>query len=234
MIPSHVAIIMDGNGRWARGRHLRRILGHRRGLERAEEVVKNAKELGIKIVTLFAFSTENWSRPRSEVAVLFSYLKDYLIKNKDKFNEQGIRINFIGRRDRFTKSLLKEMEAVEELTRHNSTLLVNIALDYGGKWDILNAATKLAGDIVKGQKMIHEINEQTFGQHLALANISPPDLLIRTSGEYRISNFILWDIAYSELYFTSCLWPDFDKHELKKAVDEYARRERRFGKVISH
>jgi undecaprenyl diphosphate synthase len=166
--------------------------------------------------------------------VLFSYLKDYLIKNKVSFNKQGIRVNFIGRRDRFTQSLLKEMRSTEELTKFNSTLLVNIALDYGGKWDIINATAKLAQDIVRGKKMIDEINEETFAQHLALADIAPVDLLIRTSGEYRISNFILWDIAYSELYFTSCLWPDFDKDELKKAIDEYASRERRFGKVSSH
>lgn len=230
-VPTHIAIIMDGNGRWAKKRGLSRTFGHKQGLKRAEEVVKNAKELGVKILTLFAFSTENWRRPKKEVEMLFSYLDDFLSKNKHKFNEERIRINFIGRRDRLKHSLVKSIEEVEELTRDNTDFVLNLAVDYGGRWDILNAVRNLIKDILGGQKKHEEINEDTFKKYLSLFEFPGPDLLIRTSGEIRISNFLLWDIAYTELYFTPCLWPDFTKEELKKAIDEYNRRERRFGRV---
>lgn len=224
---------MDGNGRWAKIRGLSRTFGHKRGLERAEEVVKNAKEMGVKILTLFAFSTENWSRPKKEVEMLFSYLKDFLSKNKNKFNKNRIRINFIGRRDRLDSSLIKLMKEVEEFTRYNTDFVLNLAIDYGGRWDILNAVQNLIKDILTQHKTLQDIDEDILKKYLSLSEFSNPDLLIRTSGELRISNFLLWDIAYSELYFTPCLWPDFTKEELKKAIDEYARRERRFGKVTS-
>ncbi len=232
-VPYHVAIIMDGNGRWAKRRGLLRNLGHKKGIERIEEIAKHAKKLGIKILTLFAFSTENWSRPKKEVNFLFSYLKRFLKKKKEFLLQEKIRVNFIGRRDRLDKELLEEMENIERLTCKNDALIINLAIDYGGRWDILNAAKRLWREAKRKKINLEKIEEEDFKKYLALGEFPYPDLLIRTSGEKRISNFLLWQSAYTEFYFPEVLWPDFDKKELEKAVEEYKRRERRFGGLKS-
>lgn len=232
-IPYHVAIIMDGNGRWAKKRGLPRNLGHKRGIERIEEIAKCAKKLGIKILTLFAFSTENWSRPKKEVNFLFSYLKRFLKRKKEFLLQEKIRVNFIGRRDRLDKELLKEMENIERLTCKNDALIINLAIDYGGRWDILNAAKKLWKEAKRKKINLEKVEEEDFKKYLSLGEFPYPDLLIRTSGEKRISNFLLWQCAYTEFYFPEVLWPDFDKKELEKAVEEYKKRERRFGGLKS-
>jgi len=232
-VPYHVAIIMDGNGRWAKRRGLPRNLGHKRGIERIEEVIKEAKKIGIKILTLFAFSTENWSRPKKEVNFLFSYLKRFLKKKKNSLLQEKIRVNFIGRRDRLDKELLEEMKNIEKLTRKNDALIINLAIDYGGRWDILNAAKRIWKEAKRKKINLEKIEEEDFRKYLALGELPYPDLLIRTSGEKRISNFLLWQSAYTEFYFPEVLWPDFDKKELEKAVEEYGRRERRFGGLKS-
>jgi len=232
-VPYHVAIIMDGNGRWAKKRGLPRNLGHKRGIERIEGVIKEAKKIGIKILTLFAFSTENWSRPKKEVNFLFSYLKRFLKKKKESLLQEKIRVNFIGRRDRLSKELLEEMKNIEKLTCKNDALIVNLAIDYGGRWDILNAAKRIWKEAKRKKINLEKIEEEEFGKYLALGEFPYPDILIRTSGEKRISNFLLWQSAYTEFYFPEVLWPDFDKKELEKAVEEYERRERRFGGLKS-
>ena len=229
-VPHHVAIIMDGNGRWAKKRKLPRTFGHQKGIERVKEVIREAKSLGIKILTLFAFSTENWSRPKQEVEFLFSYLRNFLRKEREKLVKDGIRLRVIGRRDRIDKVLLKEIGEVEEVTKNNSDLIVNIALDYGGRWEIVEAIRRLVRDVVEKRVEVTQIDEKLWREYLYL-NVSDPDLLIRTSGEMRISNFLLWQLAYTELYFPEVLWPDFDEEEFRKAIEEYGRRERRFGKV---
>lgn len=230
-IPIHIAVIMDGNGRWAKQRGLPRSFGHKQGAKRVEELIKNAKELGINIVTLFTFSTENWLRPKTEINMLFSHLKKTLIEKKGIFKEQKIRVKFVGRRDRLDSSLLKVMAEVESSTQNNKGFFLNIALDYGGKWDIVQAVVKMGEDILKKTRSLKEIDESSFEQYLALSDVPYPDLLIRTSGELRISNFLLWQLAYAEFYFTPCLWPDFDRKELEKTIASYAQRQRRFGKV---
>jgi len=229
-VPQHVAIIMDGNGRWAKKKKLPRTFGHQKGIERVKGVIREAKSLGIKILTLFAFSTENWSRPKQEVEFLFSYLRNFLRKEREKLVKDGIRLRVIGRRDRIGKVLLKEIGEVEEVTKNNSDLIVNIALDYGGRWEIVEAIRRLVRDVVEKRVEVTQIDEKLWREYLYL-NVSDPDLLIRTSGEMRISNFLLWQLAYTELYFPEVLWPDFDEEEFRKAIEEYGRRERRFGKV---
>jgi undecaprenyl diphosphate synthase len=224
-IPYHVAIIMDGNGRWAKERGLSRTTGHREGIKRIKEIVKEAKKIGIKILTIFAFSTENWNRPKKEIDFLFSYLNDFLDNYKKELMREDIKLRVIGRRDRIKKKIIKKIEEIEKLTKNNKGFIFNIALDYGGRWDIVEAARK----ILKEGEKLEEINEDDFKNYLSLGNLPDPDLLIRTSGEQRISNFLLWHLAYTEFYFPKVWWPDFDKKELKKAVEVYSQRERRFG-----
>ncbi len=231
-IPRHIAIIMDGNGRWAKERGLRRTQGHRRGIERVQELIVNAQDLRIGMLTLFAFSTENWQRPRSEILKLFSYMTYFLMKSKKKLIEDNIRLQFIGRRDRIDRIRRKQIADIESQTKENDSLIVNIALDYGGRWDIASAVNKIL-DESAGKKRGKILDEDTFASYLSLADCGEPELLIRTSGEMRLSNFLLWQIAYSELYFTDCYWPDFDKKELLKAIRVYTRRERRFGNVAA-
>jgi undecaprenyl diphosphate synthase len=202
-------------------------------MDRAEKVVKIAKEMGTEIITLFAFSTENWSRPQTEVQKLFLYLKDYLAKNRETFNREKIRVNFIGRRDRLPEDLLKEIDAVECLTRIHADFILNVALDYGGRWDIVEATKKIIRDLHANNNNPDVISEEHIRERLSLSHVPYPDLLIRTSGEHRISNFLLWDLAYAELYFTRCLWPDFNKREFKKALNKYTKRERRYGSLTA-
>ena len=208
-----------------------RIFGHKKGAESTERLIKNAKEKGVQIVTIFAFSTENWSRPKHEIKMLFSYFKEFLLKKKETLHQQKVRLRFIGRRSRFEPSFLEVMEEVERYTAGNSDFLVNVAFDYGGRWDITQAAVKVGEGLLEGRYALEDINESLLSQHLSLFDIPYPDLLFRTSGELRVSNFFLWQLAYAEFYFTHCLWPDFDERELEKAIGSYSQRRRRFGKI---
>ncbi len=225
-IPEHIAIIMDGNGRWAKRQGLPRIMGHYRGAEVAEEITKACIDLGVKYLTLFAFSTENWNRPREEVNLLFELLKNYLIEKEKTLMELGIRLRFIGRRDRIDRSILKLMENIEKKTENNTAINLFLAVDYGGRDDIVRAVNKI---IKEGKK---EITEEEFRKYLDLGDVPDPDLLIRTAGEKRISNFLLWNLAYTELYFTEVCWPEFTKEELIKAIEDFSRRKRKFGRVL--
>ena len=226
-IPEHVAIIMDGNGRWAKKRNLPRIIGHREGMKRVKEIVESSKEFGVKILTLFAFSTENWLRPKDEVSFLMSLLKEYVKKEVKNLKKNNVKLNFIGDLSKFSDDINLMLKRAMNETSECSDLVLNIALNYGGRYDILQAVKNLIKDKVKPE----DIDENLFSKYLYTKGMKDPDLLIRTSGEYRISNFLLWQVAYSEFYITETYWPDFDKMEFKKALDDYAKRERRFGKI---
>lgn len=230
-IPQHIAIIMDGNGRWAKKRHLPRTAGHKEGAKRVREILRGAKELGVKVITIFAFSTENWDRPQDEIATIFSYMEDFLNKYKDELIKEGIKLTVIGRRDRIDKKLMKAVENLEAITKDNKNLFFNIALDYGGRWDIIEATKKIHQALNRGEILESDLTENIFHNYLSLYGIPEVDLLIRTSGEERISNFLLWDLAYAEFYFPQIYWPEFTVKELEKAIDIYSQRERRFGKV---
>ena len=230
-MPRHIAIILDGNGRWAKKRGLPRVYGHKKGMERVKQVVREAKNLGVKAVTVFAFSTENWTRPKQEIKVLFSYLHLFLNHYKKKFVEEDMKFNVIGRRDRFNKRTLKKIQEVEKVTKNNKSFTFNVALDYGGRWDIVEAAKRIVKDVSAKEMSESDIDEEVFGRYLSLGDMPDPDLLIRTSGEQRISNFLIWDLAYSEFYFTDVYWPDFDKKQLRHAVEVYSQRQRRYGGI---
>ena len=223
-IPRHIAFIMDGNGRWAKKRGLPRIRGHAEGVKAAERTIDAAKKLGIPYLTFYAFSTENWKRPEEEVQFLMELLREYLKEKLPTFLRDDIRVSFIGRRDRIPKETLEWMEKVEKETAKCSSLWVFVAVDYGGRDEITRAVNRI---IKEGYK---EVNEELIRRYLDLPpEVPDPDLLIRTAGEKRISNFLLWYIAYTELYFTETLWPDFDENELLKAIEDYSRRIRKFG-----
>ncbi len=224
-IPSHVAIIMDGNGRWAKKRGLSRIKGHKAGVKAIENALDSALHLGVKVITVYAFSTENWIRPEYEVSVLMTLLFQFLKLQKKRLLDKDIKLSIIGDRSKLPLFVNKEIDNVLEETKNNKSLTFNIALNYGGRAEILNA---VKGIVEKGLKK-DEINEGVFSKFLYTRDLPDPDLLIRTSGEIRVSNFLLWQIAYSELYFTDVLWPDFDTIEMLKAVIDYQKRERRFG-----
>ncbi|MCM8819232.1 MAG: isoprenyl transferase [Candidatus Omnitrophica bacterium] len=230
-IPQHIAIIMDGNGRWATARKLARTAGHKEGIKRVKDIVRAAKKLGVKILTLFAFSTENWNRPKSEINLLFSYLNNFLKTYKKELMKENIKLKVIGRRDRISENIIKKIEELEKLTATNNDFLLNIALDYGGRWDIVNATKKIISDIQQNKISVDMIDENFFSRYLSINDLPDPDLLIRTSGEERISNFLLWNLAYSELYFPKVYWPDFDEKQLKKAIEVYSKRERRYGAI---
>jgi undecaprenyl diphosphate synthase len=231
LVPEHIAIIMDGNGRWARQRGLPRTAGHRRGVSRIKEIVKEAKQLGVKALTVFAFSTENWNRPQQEVNILLGYLRKFLDTYKAELMREDIRLRIIGRRSNFDKNILKKMNELEQITKNNKSFTFVVAIDYGGRWDIVDAAKRLVKDVCDDSSLTSRIDEDFFVRYLSLGDIGDPELLIRTSGEQRISNFLLWNLAYSELYFTPVMWPDFDKKQLRKALEAYAYRSRRFGGV---
>ncbi len=226
-IPEHVAIIMDGNGRWAKNRNKPRFYGHKEGMKRVKEIVEASKEFGIKVLTLFAFSTENWERPKEEVSFLMSLLKEYIKKEVKELKKNNIRLNFIGDLSKFSNDIKNLLNDSMGITSHCNDLMLNIALNYGGRADILQAVKRIVAEKIDEEK----INEQLFSNFLYTKGIKDPDLLIRTSGEYRISNFLLWQIAYTELYITDTLWPDFDKNEFRKALEDFSKRERRFGKI---
>lgn len=228
-LPKHIAIVMDGNGRWAKQRHLPVALGHKSGVEKVRNILEASKEIGINNLTLFAFSSENWLRPAMEVKALMALFSSYLDNEIEMLAQKKVRLRFIGRRDRFSDDLLHKIEHAEKYTSAFTELNLTLAVDYGGQWDITEAAKKIAGKVESGELKATDITQELFGQHLCLADLPLPDLLIRTSGEYRISNFLLWQLAYAELYFTHVLWPDFDKKDLFMAIDSFAKRDRRFG-----
>ncbi len=227
-IPRHIAIIMDGNGRWARQRLMPRVAGHKRGTESVREVVKACIERGVEHLTLFAFSSENWRRPEAEVSVLMELFVLALEREVEKLHKNGVRLRIIGELERFGPRLSQLIADGAELTRGNTRLTLNVAANYGGRWDILQAVNQL----MQERSGSHEpINEVDLASRLCLADTPEPDLFIRTGGERRISNFLLWQLAYTELYFTDTLWPDFDAKALDAAIASYQKRERRFGRT---
>ncbi len=223
-LPRHVAVIMDGNGRWARQRHRPRVFGHQAGVKATRRLVEHSLARGIAHLTLFAFSSENWQRPDDEVQGLMNLFMQALEQQTPELKKAGVRLHFVGDLGRFSPALQERMQQACEQTRGNHRLQLHVALNYGGRWDILQAVEKL---VQAGLP----VNEENLSAHLAMAGIPDPDLIIRTSGEQRLSNFLLWQGAYSELWFTPCLWPDFDERELDQALQWYANRQRRFGKT---
>lgn len=230
-LPRHVAIIMDGNGRWAQARGLSRLQGHRVGKDSVRDVVETAREIGIEYLTLYAFSSENWQRPRREVDALMRLLRRYLRTELAKMMRYEIRLRAIGNLRRLPRDVLAELRAVEQKTRQNSRMTVLLAVSYGGREEIVQAARKLARRVRDGGMDATDIDEAVFEETLMTAGIPDPDLLIRTSGEMRVSNFLLWQLAYTELYMTETLWPDFRRDHFMNAVEHYKQRQRRFGKT---
>ena len=230
-VPNHIAIIMDGNGRWAKQKGLPRQVGHREGMKSVRETIEGAIEAGIKILTLFAFSTENWNRPRKEVASLISLLRHYSRKECDSLKRQGVEVHVLGEIERFDDSTKEAVDLIVEGTKGGRTLRLNLMISYGGREEILRAVKVLAERVDQGGLAVDDIDEEALRQTLLTGNMPDPDLLIRTSGEYRISNFMLWQIAYAELHITPVLWPDFTREHLFEAVLDYQRRERRFGLI---
>ena len=228
-LPRHIAIIMDGNGRWAKKRSLNRIKGHREGAESVRDIVRVCREIGIEVLTLYAFSTENWQRPRPEVSALMSLLKGFLRSEAAEMMENGIRLSAIGQIERFPGDVVKVLRDVMDMTRKNQGMILNLALSYGGRDEIVTAVCKIAADVRAGRLQPEEITEEVFSNFLYTRGLPEPDLLIRTSGEMRISNFLLWQIAYTEIYVTQILWPDFRREELIRILQDYQKRERRFG-----
>jgi undecaprenyl diphosphate synthase len=229
ILPRHIAIIMDGNGRWAKQRLLPRAAGHKAGVNSVRQVVKACAEKKIEVLTLFAFSSENWRRPKKEVTYLMNLFISALEREAKKLHEENIKILFIGDRSRFTEKLLRTIVNSEKLTENNTGLVLVIAANYGGQWEICEAMRQIAVDIEQGHLTSQELSLELIESKLTTAHLPPPDLFIRTSGEQRISNFLLWQLAYSELYFTNVLWPDFNATEFDKALAFYVNRERRFG-----
>jgi len=230
-IPVHVAIIMDGNGRWAQARGLPRIYGHQEGKRNVKRIVRHAANLGIKYLSLFAFSTENWKRPKEEVNGLMEILRLGLQEERPEFIREGINVVFFGDRSKLPKEVLEEMELTESLTASNNRLYLAFAINYSGRDDILRAVKKISQKVARGEIDINEIDDKLISQELDTRSFPDPDLIIRTSGEQRISNFFLWQSAYSEFYFTPVLWPDFDEKEFDLAIEAYQSRKRRFGGI---
>ena len=227
----HIAIIMDGNGRWAQKRGLPRSAGHKKGAETLQEIVRAAGELGVKYLTLYAFSTENWQRDAEEVDGLMNLLRQYLKSELKEIQEKGVKIMFIGERHMLAADIVSQMSKIEHDTAKNDKMTLCIALSYGSRQEIVSAAQRLASLAQKGDIKIQDIDIKMFSDMLYTKDIPDPDLVIRTSGEQRISNYLLWQIAYSELFFTPTLWPDFNKQELEKIIEDFNHRERRYGKV---
>lgn len=228
-VPRHIAIIMDGNGRWAARKGLPRIMGHRAGARSVDEITAASRAAGVKVLTLYAFSTENWRRPKSEVAKLFSLLEEYLEKEEAKLQKNNIRLSVIGDISALPQSTQDKIEKVLAATRNNTAMVLNIALNYGSRHEIVRAARRISEEVSAGRMVPDDIDEKIFAGFLYTKDLPDPDLLIRTSGEFRVSNFLLWQISYAELYITEKLWPDFRKADFKKAIETYQKRERRFG-----
>ena len=227
-IPFHVAIIMDGNGRWAKLRGLNRVFGHEEGVKRVREIVEASVEVGVKTLTLYSFSTENWRRPEREVKFLLSLFRRVFQTEVNDLKEKGVRVRVLGRRDERINSISKEIDLLERETKSGTTLMLNVALNYGGRAEIVDAVKNI---LKNGIINPEEITEDLISSYLYFPKMPDPDLVIRTGGEKRISNFLLWEIAYSELWFTDTLWPDFKKEEYFQALEDYGRRKRKFGKV---
>lgn len=227
--PQHIAIIMDGNGRWASRRGLPVPAGHRAGVEAVRAALKTCKEKGIKALTLFAFSSENWGRPETEVRALMALLCHYLRREVEQLQRDNVRLRFIGRRDRLSRRLQRLMGRSEASTARNTGATLTLAVDYGGQWDVVEAAKIFAGEVASGKTTLDEITPERFERTLSLGDLPAPDLCIRTGGDARISNFMLWQMAYTEFYFCDVLWPDFDAAALTLAIEDFQSRERRFG-----
>jgi undecaprenyl diphosphate synthase len=231
-LPRHVAIVMDGNGRWAKQRGLPRTEGHNRGEEALFDVIEGALEVGLQYLTVFAFSTENWKRPPSEVRYLMNFKRELLRRRTDDMHAWGVRVQFIGRRDwRLPRGVLKEMERAEEKTRHNTKMTITIALNYGGRTEVVDAVRRILAEHDRGRFGGERITPDSIAARLYDPSVPDPDLLIRTGGEMRISNFLLWQAAYAELWFTPVFWPDFNRELLFEAIRDYQKRDRRFGGV---
>lgn len=230
-IPNHVAIIMDGNGRWATARHLPRTAGHKAGAETLKKVLAHLKKRGVKYVTLYAFSSENWGRPKEEVDTLIGLFRDYLKNDIEQLHKENTRVSFIGNRYKFPEDIVLKMNEIEAKTALHTDFHVVLALSYGARDDIIEAVKRIASDVVDHRLTISSINPEIFADALSTRTLPDPDLVIRTSGEERLSNFLLWEVAYAEFYWTDVMWPDFDEKQVDKALEAYAARKRRFGKV---
>ena len=227
--PQHIAIIMDGNGRWATRRGLPKIAGHRAGVDAAKRTIQAAGELGVSYLTLYTFSTENWKRPDHEVSALFGLIEEYIDKEADTLLRNNIRLNAIGRLDALPQRVQEKLRDIGARTAGNTALTVNLALNYGGRAEIVDACRAVAREVAGGGLRPEDITDEVFASRLYTAGMPDPDLMIRTSGEFRISNYLLWQLAYTEFYITDTLWPDFDKEEFEEAIDAFRRRERRYG-----
>jgi len=230
-VPGHIAIVMDGNGRWAKKRNRPRTMGHQAGLKALRAVIEHCVQLGVNTLTVFAFSSENWNRPAGEISRLMEIFLRALDKEASELHENGVCLRFIGDKSAFKSNIQTKMSEAEILTRDNNRMVVNIAINYGGRWDITQAARQMAIAISQGSLSPDDIDEAGFANFLALSNSPDPDLFIRTGGEMRISNFLLWQSAYTEFYFTTVLWPDFSGHTIDEAITAYQSRERRFGRT---
>lgn len=236
-IPKHIAIIMDGNGRWAKKRNLPRVAGHKEGVESVRYMVEACAHLGVEVLTLYTFSTENWNRPKDEVSTLMRLIVKSLQNETDELNKNNIRLTVIGDIDSLPTIVQKELEQAINKTKNNSRLTLNLALSYSGRWELLEAVKTIIREFEEGKIKKSDINEELISEHLTTKNFPDPDLMIRSGGEYRISNFLLWQLAYSELYVSDVLWPDFRTIELYEAIKDFQKRERRFGLVseqVSH
>lgn len=230
-LPTHVAIIMDGNGRWAKKRLMNRVRGHEQGSDTVRSIVRSSREIGIKILTLYAFSTENWARPESEVKALMGLLKKFIVAERDDLQKNNIRLNIIGQKHRLPSDVRQELDAALELTADNGAMILNLALSYGSREELTRAVQKITARIASKDLSPDDITETLISDHLYTSGMPDPDLIIRTSGEFRLSNFLLWQAAYSEIYITDTLWPDFTKDEFIEILKNYQTRDRRFGKV---
>ena len=231
ILPKHIAIVMDGNGRWATSRGKTRLEGHRAGVDSATEVVRYCGELGIPYLTLYAFSSENWQRPPEEVLGLMGLMRDYLSKDSSELVKKGVHIQTIGALDKLPRALQSALSQICDKTKHGQKLHLTLALSYGSRAEITQAAQKMAQDVLEKKMSLSDLSEDVFARYLETSNLPDPDLLIRTSGEMRLSNFLLWQLSYSELYMTPVLWPDFKRSDLDQALESYACRKRRFGQV---
>lgn len=230
-LPSHIAIIMDGNGRWAKKRFLNRLKGHEKGADTVRMVVRTCREIGISYLTLYAFSTENWQRPKVEVSALMALLKKFMISEKKEMQANNIRFNVIGQEERLPSGVVEEILRTRDATKNNDGMCLNLALSYGGRAELVKAVQEIAHDVKNGLIAVDAISPEIVAKHLYTADMPDPELVIRTSGEMRISNFLLWQIAYSEIHVTDTLWPDFTKDELIQIIKEFQGRDRRFGLI---
>lgn len=230
-VPAHIAIIMDGNGRWAKSRFMPRTYGHKVGVETIRKVVKECSRLGIKYLTLYAFSTENWKRPKDEVSALMGLLVKYLRNELEELHKNNVKILTIGDISKLPQACIEELDHAKEKTKDNRGLVMSLALNYGGRNDLINAVKNISQEVVDGKISVEDIGDDLISSHLSTKESPDPDLVVRTSGEQRLSNFLLWELAYSEFYFTDIHWPDFDEKELQKAIFAYQSRDRRFGGI---